>query len=180
MSLHDRRVEHLGQHDEVTLGARGSVEDHPLVAVVGVAHQPARQPISKAASGGKWLLTEWRTGDVEQRPRRPCLWIRSGFENGSAARDAPLMDSRAEGVIDLLDQHLAEGIGSFRWQPALLEVLGQPSKASGEALSHRLWTLPASPLQVTGARTRDLHRSHCASARRSSTERERDPRRSRS
>ena len=69
-----------------------------------------------------------------------------------------LMDSRAEGVIDLLDEHLAEGVGSVRGQAALLEVLGQPSKASGEELSHRWWTLPASPLPVTGARRRDSHR----------------------
>jgi hypothetical protein len=34
---------------------------------------------------------------------------------------------RAKSTIDLVHQHLAEGIGSFRAQPTFLEVLGKSS-----------------------------------------------------
>jgi hypothetical protein len=53
--------------------------------------------------------------------------IRLGFEDRAAAGDASLVHGGVQRVIDLLDQHLAERLGSFRAQPALLEVLGQPS-----------------------------------------------------
>ena len=126
MSLHDRGVEHFGQHDEVPLGARWPIEHHPLVAVVGVAEKPARQPVGKAASRGKRLLPQRPAGDVEQRPGRPRCRIRLRLENRAAARYASLVDGRSQREIDLLHKHLVEDLGSLGAHPALFEVLGQP------------------------------------------------------
>ena len=51
MPLHQRRVEHLGEHDEVAFRAGRTVEHDPLVGAVGATKQPARQPVGEPTRG---------------------------------------------------------------------------------------------------------------------------------
>ena len=83
MALHDRRVECLGEHDEIALRSGGAIEDDPLVVVVDTSQQPARQPVGEAARGGQRLVIEGLASDLEpgrltpnaqdrRTPRRSC------------------------------------------------------------------------------------------------------------
>ena len=139
MPLHDRGVEHAGQHDEVPLGARRAVEHHPLVRCRrcgAAASSTARRRTGGRPSSG--CSTERPAGDVELRPGRPRRGIRPGLEDRAAARDPPLVDGRAQRMIDLLHQHRAEGVGPLRRQPALLEVLGESPQSPGRRFRHLL------------------------------------------
>ena len=49
MPLHDRGVQHGGQHYEIAFGGGGPVEQHPLVVAVRAPHEPARQPVGEPA-----------------------------------------------------------------------------------------------------------------------------------
>ena len=116
VALHDRGVEHAGQDHEVTLGAGGTVEHHPLVRAVGVPQQPAREPVGETASRRE-RADRRDPGEVELRPRRPGRRVGQGVEDGAAARGAPLVDRGAEGMVDLRHQHLVERIGTLEVRP---------------------------------------------------------------
>ena len=135
VALHDRGVEHAGQHDEVTLGAGGTVEHHPLVRAVGAAQEPARKPVGEAASVRERLV-DGPAGDVELRSRRPRRRIGQGSRIVPLLDDPSLVDGRAERVIDLLQQHLAEGVGSLEAQAALVELLGESSQSPRGGVRH--------------------------------------------
>ena len=71
MALHDRGLEHAGQHDEVPLGTRGPVEHHPLDRAVPAADEPARQPVREPAGVGQRQPIRRAANDLEQCARLP-------------------------------------------------------------------------------------------------------------
>ena len=46
------------------------------------------------------------------------------------------MNSGAEGMIDLLEQRPAEGVGSFQAKATLLEILGEPPQPARPGVTH--------------------------------------------
>ena len=136
MPLHDRRVEHAGQDDEVALRPRGTVEHHPLARAVGSPQEPAREAVGEA-TGVLERLVHRPARDVELRSGCPRRRIRLGFDDRAAARDAFFVDRRPERLIDLSHQELAECFVSVRPQAAFVELLGESPQARGWCLRHR-------------------------------------------
>ena len=154
MALHDRGLEHAREHHEVTLGARGSIEDHPLARAIGASQQPTRQSVGESAGGRKRLLIRRSSRDGELRARLPRCRIGTGFEDRAAAHHPSLVDIRAQGVVDLLEQQRTEGVASLEDQPALLELLCEPSWPPALPTQTSLGRYRRSGAMITVARTR--------------------------
>src|SRR6266513_2775285 len=113
------------------------IDPRSWTANSSIASSTSASPYAEhAVTASSQLLLERRARDVELCAGRPCGWIRGGLEDRSTARGPPFVDSRAESVIDLFEQHGAEGLGSFEAQPALLEVFGKSSQSAGRRVRH--------------------------------------------
>ena len=138
VALDDRGVERLGQHHQVALRAGGPVEDHPLVAVVRAAQEPARQPVGEAPGGVERVVVQRGLGDVEAACRPPTSPGRTPAR-GSRRCSRPAARGRAGAAPGRPPPAAAGEKASVtvERQPALLEVFGEPSHSPGHGVRHR-------------------------------------------
>src|SRR5439155_8060496 len=79
--------------------------------------------------------------DLELRPWAPAIRVGAGLEDRAATGDPSLVDNRSERVVDLLEDHVSEGLAGDGRQAALLELLGQTPQSPGRGRAHRARTL---------------------------------------
>ena len=126
VALHDRGVEQLGEHHQVSLRAGRPVEHHPLVGSVAPSEQEARETVGEEAGDRQRASVHRSARDRQLRAALPTARVGARIEDGSAAHHPALVDLWAERVIDLLEEQRPERFGPLDGQPGLVELLGQP------------------------------------------------------
>src|SRR4029434_8940162 len=97
-------------------------------------------PVGVAPGRAERLLPDGCAGDLELRPGLPSGWIGAGLEDRAGGRDAPFVDLGSHGMVDLFEQHGAEGLvaalSATLRQAELLELLGEAPQTTAAALRH--------------------------------------------
>jgi hypothetical protein len=129
VALHQRRPRGGGQHDQVALGARRTVEHDRGVLGVDRPTQPARQPVGEAAGLVDRERSEGPTGHPQLGDRRPLLHGPGRLDHAAVAGHPALVHHRVHRVVDLLQQQRTPVVGTRKVQAHLVELVGQAGDA---------------------------------------------------
>lgn len=127
MALNDRCPECSDQHNKIPFRPSRTIKNDPLVLSAPTTKEPAGETVGEAPSGVKGLVPERTAGDVQVRTRGPGIRRLRWLQNRSRARDAPLMNRRVKGLVDLLEKDVLGQACRIQEEPVLLQVLGQAS-----------------------------------------------------